>query len=100
MAVSGTNPVQAHEALAAIQLQPPQPLGSLDRSGGRPGAAGDGPDAGDQLPEPERFDHIVVGPQLQPEDPVNLLGAGRDDDDRHRRAGPQLAAHVDAVHVG
>ena len=64
------------------------------------GPAGDGPDAGDQLADAERLGHVVVGAELEAEHPVELVAARREHDDRHvRRARPQRAAHVAAVHV-
>jgi hypothetical protein len=79
-------------------FQAAQLLWLLARPGGL-GATDHRADAGHQLAEPERLDHVVVGAQLQADDPVDLLGAGGDDDDRHRRAGPQPPAHVQAVYV-
>ena len=45
------------------------------------GAAQHGPHPADQLLGAERFHHIVVGPHLQPGDPVLLLAAGGEHDD-------------------
>ena len=41
------------------------------------GAALHGADAGDELPEPERLDHVVVGADLEQQDPVELVASGR-----------------------
>ena len=72
-------------------------------SGSRP-ALGHAPhdrvDPRDQLPQPERLDHVVVGAQLQADHAVHLLALGRDHDDRHARPGPQLARDGVAVDVG
>ena len=79
----------------------------VDRAGDHlvrrlPPAAGpprDGPDAGDQLAQAERLDDVVVRPELETDDAVDLLAAGRDDDDRHLGACAQLATDGEAVHV-
>jgi hypothetical protein len=34
-----------------------------------------------QLPDPERLYDVVIGPELEPEDPVDLISASRQDDD-------------------
>ena len=49
------------------------------------GPPGDGPDAGDQLADAERLRHVVVGAELEPEHPVELVAARREHDDRHVR---------------
>ena len=72
----------------------------LVRAGRLAAAAHDRPDPGDQLPEAERLDDVVVGAQLQPDHPVDLGPAGGDHQDRDRGAGAQLLAEVVAVHVG
>ena len=66
----------------------------------RRAATDDGADARDELAEAERLDDVVVGAELQPDDPVDLFGARGHHDDRHVGARPQLAAHVEAVAVG
>ena len=58
-------------------------LGDVGRPLGR--AAHDGFDPGDEFLDAKRFDHVVVGPVVQPADPVGLFAAGRKDDDRQRR---------------
>ena len=60
----------------------------------------DGIDAGEQLAKAERLDQVVVGTELEADDAVDLVSARADDDDRHARAGAQLAAHLEAVAVG
>jgi hypothetical protein len=95
-----------------------RPAGDRDLAGGRvdldvTGAkrrrrtmavAGQGPaqhaaDAGDQLAGAERLDHVVVGAQLQADDPVRLVALGGQHDDRGRGLGADLAAHLQAVHA-
>ena len=63
-------------------------------------AARDGPDPRDELAQPERLDDVVVRAELEPDDAVDLLALRRDHDDRHVRAGPQLAADREAVDIG
>ena len=63
-------------------------------------AACDRSDARDELAQPERLDEVVVRAELEPDDSVDLFASRRDDDDRDRRARPQLAADLEAVHVG
>ena len=57
----------------------------------------DGPHPRHQLPRRERLDEVVVGPQLEPEDPVDLVVACGEEEDGHRTAGPDVAAHVEPV---
>ena len=57
-----------------------------------------GLDARAELAHGERLGDVVVGPQLQPEHLVDLLGLGGQHDDRHRAAGPQAPAHLQPVH--
>ena len=54
--------------------------------GGR--AAQQGPHPGEQLGEPERLGDVVVGAGVEPDDGVDLVGAGGEDEDRDRR-GPR-----------
>src|SRR5437879_4192575 len=66
-----------------------------------PALAQVGGDAGDQLARAEGLDDVVVGADLQPDDDVDLLGLGAEDEDRHPRAGPaDVAADVEAADVG
>ena len=46
------------------------------------------------------FTHVVVGAHLEADDPVRLLAARGEHDDRHLGAAAQLAAHVVAGAVG
>ena len=51
-----------------------------------------------ELPRAERLGDVVVGAHGQAQDPVVLLAAGGDHDDRQRGAvGPQLTKDLDAV---
>jgi len=60
-----------------------------------------GTHSGEQLGETEGFGDVVVGTRVEADDDVDLVAAGRDDDDVQLRvAAAQLAAHVDAVDVG
>src|SRR6266508_1898966 len=56
--------------------------------------------ARDQLLGAERLDHVVVGAELEADDPVGLVATGRQDDDRHARGPPQAAGHVEPVPPG
>jgi len=80
-----------------VDAQPARGHGGARR---RPYAAHDRVDAGAQLGDSERLDQVVVGPRTQADDPVPLVSAGGDGDDRHVAAGAQPPAHLDAVHVG
>jgi len=48
----------------------------------------------------ERFDHVIVGAQLEPHDAVGESAARGDHDDRDARALPEPAAHVASVLIG
>ena len=56
-------------------------------------------DPRDELAEAVRLDHVVVGAELEPDDAVDLLAAGGDDDDRDARALAQPPADLEAVDV-
>ena len=59
----------------------------------RPGGpAQQRPDPGDQLARAERLGHVVVAAQLQAEDPVDLVVAGGEEDDRRPVAVLRAAA--------
>ena len=62
-----------------------------------PGPAQDGAHPRHQLAGRERLDQVVVGPQLQAEDAVDLVVARREEEDGHRAAGADLAADVEPV---
>ena len=57
-----------------------------------------GPHARYQLLGAERLDHVVVGTQLEAYQPVTLLTACRQDDDRRAGLPPQGTQHIQAVH--
>ena len=61
------------------------------------GAAEHGPDAGDELARAERLDHVVVGAELEAGDPVDLVAAGREDQDRDAGVAADRADDVEAV---
>ena len=65
-----------------------------------PRAAEDRAHARHDLAHAEGLDDVVVGAELEPDDPVGLRPAGGDHDDRDVRAAPQLSADVAAVAVG
>ena len=56
--------------------------------------------AGAELAQRERLGDVVVGAELEAEDLVDLLGLGREHDDRHRRARAQAPAHLEPVDAG
>src|SRR5215218_8642415 len=64
-----------------------------------PGPPQNGFHAGSELPRAEGLDHIVVGPELQPDDTVHLAAARREKDDRYVVPLPDPPAHFDAAHV-
>ena len=95
--------------LAVTDVHPPPVDLHPDRShrqyllaGGRPvRPAEDRANPGDELPRAEGLGHVVVGAQLETDDPVDLVVAGGDEQD----GGPVVvrphpAAHLDAVHAG
>ena len=84
---------------ARVDLEAADLRGRRLRPGARAGSARDGSDAREQLAEAERLDEEVVGPELEPDDAVDLLAARRDDDDRDVGARAQLTADRVAVHV-
>ena len=60
-----------------------------------------GADPSEQLREPERLRHVVVGARIEAEHHVDLVAASGDDDDGGRRSPRSDApAEVDAVGVG
>ena len=68
--------VDAHPPRAPVDLQRPVPLRAAGVAGGR-APAGDGADARQQLAEAERLHQVVVGPELEADDTVDLLARGR-----------------------
>ena len=58
-------------------------------------------DAGDQLGEPERLGHVVVGSGIEPLDDVELAALGGEDEDRHARVRrAHAAADLEPVDPG
>ena len=57
-------------------------------------------DAGNQLAGAERLQHVIVRTHLEADDPVRLLPARGEHDDRHVRVAAQLAADVVTGPVG
>ena len=76
---------------------------SQSRACGRPGVARGTPEHGlhprHELTRAEGFGEVVVGAGFEAEQPVRLLGAGREHDDRHRRTGSERPRDLDAVHA-
>ncbi len=58
-----------------------------------------GPNASDQLTQPERLHEVVVGTELEEDHPIDLRAAGADDDDRHARHRAEPAADLLPVAV-
>ena len=56
-----------------------------------------GADTGDELARAEWLGHVVVSPQLQADQRVRFVVAGRQHDDRHGGIAAQLPRHVEAV---
>ncbi len=70
-----------------------------ERRAGAPPAL-DRTDARDELAGRERLDDVVVGAELEADDPVDLLAASGQHDDRHVRGLAHLPAEVPPVTVG
>jgi len=70
-------------------------FGRRRRALGRP--AQDRTDPCDQLARVERFDHVIVGADLQPDDPVGRLALGRQQDHRDRERFADMAAQRQPV---
>ena len=83
----------AAEAQAARRrLHPPlRPLGTAPQHR---------PDARQQLARVERLGQVVVGAELEPDDPVRLLDPRGQQDDRHVGLGAQPAREVEATLAG
>ena len=54
-------------------------------------------DAAHQLADAERLDEVVIGAHLEPDDLVDLVRAGGQEQHRRARLAPQLAQHLEAV---
>jgi len=57
-------------------------------------------DTRDHFARTEWFADVVVGAELEPEQPVDLVDARGDHDDRHVGERAHLAAHGHAIHAG
>src|SRR5215207_3493012 len=64
------------------------------------GPAHDSPHPRHQLPHGERLGDVVVGPELQPHDPIYLVVLGCQHDDGHVALRPDAPAHLRAVQLG
>ena len=65
----------------------------------RAGPAQDGPHPGHQLAGRERLGDVVVGAELEPDHPVDLVVAGGEHHHGDVARGAQPAAHVEAVEL-
>ena len=54
----------------------------------------------DDLARAEGLGHVVIGAQLQAEDPIDLAVPGSEEQHGHAAARPDPAAHLEAVDVG
>ena len=70
------------------------------RPAGRSAAAQHCAHSGDELPRRERLRHVVVGTELEPDDPVRLLAAGGEHDHGQLRARTDPAAELEPVGAG
>jgi hypothetical protein len=89
-----------HLALAGIDLE----IAVFELFGLRAPALGSGPaenalHASDELARIEGLRHIVVGPDLEPDDLVDVLVTRRQHEDRHVRRLADAPAQLDAVAV-
>ena len=69
-------------AAGAVDRQAVRELQRRLVAGGGLDAAQDGVHAGHELRGGEGLDHVVVGAEAQPDDPVGFLAPGRQQDDR------------------
>jgi hypothetical protein len=78
------------------------PFTSKPRAGGRPRlvAPENGAHASHQFPRVERLGQIIVGAQIQADDAVHVVGAGRQHEHRHTALLAQLPQNLEAVHAG
>ena len=86
LGVSGTNrPATCTSRAAGSMVRPSNSStcrGRRRRAVAALGPAQDGPDPDGELPRRERLHDVVVGSEFEPDDTVDLLGAGRQEDDR------------------
>lgn len=66
----------------------------------RCGAFQDGADAGQQFARREGFGSVVIGPHFQPQNPVNLIRTGGQEQDGNLRSGADMAADFQPAHLG
>src|SRR5215213_2812006 len=92
--------VGRHPAARQIDLElvVGQLVGTLARR--YSGPTHDRPDARHQLPDGERLGDVVVRPKLEPDDPVYLVVAGGQHDDRHVTLRPDPPYDLRAVELG
>ena len=77
------------------------PTSSTSAAFGRPaGPPEHGADAGQQLVRAERLGQVVVGAGVEPGDPVDLRGPGREHDDRDLALAADQAEQLEAVEAG
>ncbi len=75
-------------------------LDPLDRFAGCLAAAQNRAHPSDELLGAEWLGHVVVGPELEADQLVRLLGPRGEHHDRHGRVPPQLSCHVETVATG
>ena len=93
--------IEEHPTRAPVDPYPSADELGVVRCGLEPGPLGQGSDAGQELPDAERLDEVVVGTELEAEHAVDLGARGTDDDDREiGRARPQDPAHLAPVEIG
>ena len=96
-------PAVGDEVALPVEFDGPVRQHGVPRLGPSLRAAEQGPDARHQLARAERLGDVVVGPQLEADDAVRLLGAGREHDDGQRAGlggAAQRAADLEAVDAG
>src|SRR5262245_22550490 len=101
-----TERLPVEEELVGVEVEPEPP--ALEHLVRRAWLLGQAPPEhgvhpGHQLAGAERLGHVVVGPELQAEDTVDLGGARREDDDRQRArrlGGAEPAADLEPVDPG
>ena len=100
MRVSSTSSPSTNTRRASVSISRPLVADVRSATRARAAAAQHGTDAGRDLRGAEGLDDVVVGAELEADDPVGLGAAGGDHHDRHGGFAPQRAAHVAAVDVG
>ena len=92
-------PLLGHDARGGVDLEAVEGEPLLLRAR-RLGAPQHGADAGRELARRERLRHVVVGAELEPDDPVGLLASRGEHDHRELRAGADPPAQLEAVRSG